>query len=79
MKFDIYDILTLVFFVLSLIFFFWYLFGNSPTFEQTLLVFILGVAIANFANLRFLRTDHNNLKRSFFVLARDFKEHVKSN
>lgn len=32
--------------------------------------------IANLASLGPLRTDHNNLKRSFIALAQDFKEHI---
>ena len=46
-------------------------------FEQTLLIFILGIVIANFANLKSLKTDDNNLKRSFHYLAKDFKEHIQ--
>jgi len=77
MKINIYDILLLIFFILSVIFFFWYLFGNSPTLEESLLIIILVFAIANFANLKSLKTDHNNLKKSFSHLASDFKENIK--
>jgi len=76
-KLKILDFLLWIFFILSIIFISWYAFGNSPTFEQTLLIFILGFVIANLASLKALKIDHNNLKRSFNALAKDFKEHIK--
>ena len=73
----IYDIIFWIFFILAIIFFVWYMFGKSPTIEQTLLVFILGFVITNYANMKSLRTDHDNLRNNFKLLAQDFKEHVK--
>ena len=77
MKLNISEILFWIFFVLAIIFFFWFVFGDSPTFEQTLLIFILGFVVTNYANIRSLRVNHNNLKRSFITLAQGFKEHTK--
>lgn len=77
LKLNILDILTWIFFILSVIFVLWYIFGNSPTFEQTLLIFILGVVITSFASLKSLKADHNHLKRSFYSLAKDFKQHIQ--
>lgn len=73
----IYDIFFWVFFILAIIFFAWYILGRSPTIEQTLLVFILGFVITNYANTKALRTDHDNLRTNFKALAHDFKEHIK--
>ena len=41
------DILFWILFILGIIVFLWALFGNSPTLEQTLLIFILGMVIKN--------------------------------
>ncbi len=61
----------------------WYLFGNSPTFEQTLLVLIITLLFANSTKLiriemktNFFEKKFNNLENSFSHLAKDFKEHL---
>lgn len=77
MKTRMNDILLIIIFIISVIFFFWYIFGNSLTFEQALLIFILCVVMANFANLKSLKTDCNNLKQNFLSLAKDFKQHIR--
>ncbi len=35
------DIIIWILFIITLVFIFWYIFGNSPTFEQTILVFVV--------------------------------------
>jgi hypothetical protein len=45
MKLRVIDILFWIFFILAIIFFFWYLFGGSPTFEQSLLALVISSII----------------------------------
>ena len=42
-KVDWKDIILWILFIIIVIFVFWYIFGDSPTFEQTILVFMIGV------------------------------------
>ena len=71
------DIIIWILVIIAAIMVFWYIFGDTPNIEQTLLIFILGFVIVNYASIRVLRNDHNNLKKSFSALARDFKDYVK--
>jgi len=71
MKINIYDALLWIFFILSIIFFFWYLLGDSPTFEQAILVLILSLLITNTVKTNVLET-------RFKSLAKDFKVHLKN-
>ena len=48
----------------------WYVFGSSPSFEQAILVLLLGLSITTLVKLRVLETRFN-------FLARDFREHSK--
>ncbi|MFH1430913.1 MAG: hypothetical protein ABIG37_00395 [Nanoarchaeota archaeon] len=50
MKFNIYDILFWIFFVIGVVYFLWYLFGDSPTFEQSLIILILGFILKFYGN-----------------------------
>lgn len=77
MKLNIYDILFWIFFLLSVILFIWIIFGNSPTFEQALLVLILGVLLKMQSKNSALETRLIMLEKSFSHLANDFKQHVK--
>ena len=77
------DIILWVLFFLSIAVALWYLFGNSPTFEQTILVFILtilfaiGSKINNLhAEFKFFKKHFNNLEKSFIMLSKDFKDHL---
>ena len=63
--------------------FLWYLFGNSPTFEQTLLTIIItflfamsGKLIKIDVKINYLNEKFNRLENSFSHLAKDFKEHL---
>jgi len=72
-KFRIYDILLWIFFVLSVLIFLWYVFGNSPSFEQALLVLIIGLLFKIHSNVSTNTTELNVLRRSFINLVSDFK------
>jgi len=56
--------------LLAVIVVLWYVFGNSPSFEQAILVLLLGLSITTLVKLRVLETRFN-------FLARDFREHSK--
>ena len=44
MKFS--EIIVWIFFIITVIFVFWYIFGSSPTFEQTILVFVVATSFS---------------------------------
>lgn len=71
------QVLAVITFIIAVIFAFWYIFGDSPTLEQALLIFIVGATVTTLIEIRVLANDHKHLKRSFHALAVDFKEHVK--
>lgn len=77
MKINIYDILTWIFFIISLFIVGLYLFGKSPTIEQALLILIIGFFFQIQAHLASTRSELLMLRRSFSALARDFKNHIK--
>ena len=64
------DIIIWILFILTLIIVLWYIFGGSPTFEQSILVLILTLSITTLVKLKVLETRFN-------FLARDFREHIK--
>ena len=78
------DVIIWILFILSIIIGLWYLFGNSPTFEQAILIFILtilftiGAKINDIgARLKFLEKRFGKLEESFVRLVSDFKEKLK--
>ncbi len=71
------DIVLILIAILALVTAAWYLFGNSPTFEQTLLIFILGMVMANGLRIHSFSAKMNYFEKSFSSLVKDFKEHVK--
>lgn len=73
------DIILILVTIIALATAAWFLFGNSPTFEQTLLIFILGMVIANGLRIHSVSMKMNYLEKSFSALAKDFKEHTKHN
>jgi len=80
----LYKILFWVFFVLSIIFFFWYLFGKSPSLEQSLFILIIGLLFKIHSNVTIssinvngLNKRFNNLEASFIRLVKDFKGYIK--
>ncbi|MEK6859294.1 MAG: hypothetical protein AABX54_00620 [Nanoarchaeota archaeon] len=64
------DIILWIVVLLAIVVVLWYVFGNSPTFEQAILVLLLGLSITTLVKLRVLETRFN-------FLARDFREHSK--
>ena len=71
------DIIIWALFVLSLAIVTWYVFGNSPTFEETLLILIISVLFTLSVKAGQIATKMNSLEKSFLHLAKDFKEHTK--
>lgn len=70
MKIKIADILLWIMFIATIIVVLWYIFGNSPTIEQTLLILILTLSITTIIKVSVLETRFN-------YLARDFRNHCK--
>jgi len=84
MNTKIYDTLFWIFFVASVIIGLWYIFGDSPTFEQTILFLILTFLFTNNSKITRVSTELNLAKKrfdkledSFTRLVHDFKEHIK--
>lgn len=71
------DIIFIILAILSIVMAIWYLFGNSPTFEQTLLIFILGLVMANGLRIHSTSSKLNRIEKSFNYLEKDFKQHIK--
>lgn len=68
MKFNIYDILFWIFFVIGVVYFLWYLFGDSLTFEQSLIILILGFVLKFYGNYSGFR---EYVKHSFIKVRED--------
>jgi Mn2+/Fe2+ NRAMP family transporter len=64
------DIILWVVVLITVLVVLWYVFGNSPSFEQAVLALLLGLSITTLVKLRVLETRFN-------FLARDFREHSK--
>ena len=75
MKFS--DIIVIILFVLTIIIISWYIFGKSPTFEQSLLILILTITFTNSLSIKEIKTKLANLENKFNSLAYDFKEHIR--
>ncbi len=60
------DIIFWIFLVIAIIFFLWFLFGRSPSIEQTLLVLVIGLVVKLHGDIREIKGDY-----------RQFKENVK--
>ncbi len=73
----IYDIITLILFVVTLVVVLWYIFGDSPTLEQGLLILLLTFLFTTYGNVRGQNSRLKSLEDSFGRLAQDFKEHIK--
>lgn len=71
------DIIIVLLFIATLIVVFWYLFGNSPTLEQGLLILILTFMFTIYGNVREQGSKLNLMERSLVKLVEDFREHVK--
>ncbi len=71
------DVVIAILFVITLITVFWYVFGNSPTLEQGLLILILTFMFTIYGNVREQGSKLRLMEKSFVKLVDDFKEHVK--
>jgi sensor histidine kinase YesM len=74
------DIIIWILFILSIVVALWYLFGNSPTFEQAIIVFILtvlftiSVKISDIkSEVKWLKSRFIKMEDSFIKLVDDFK------
>ena len=76
-KINIYEILFWIFFIIAIIMILWYIFGDSPTIEQTLLVLIITFLFKIQADVFSNSSEMRIMKDSFIRLVRDFKEQVK--
>lgn len=76
MKSNIYDILFWIFFIIALAVISWYLFGNSPTIEQALLVLIITFLFKVQSDIVHNKSGLSLLEIRFNALAKDFKEKV---
>ena len=80
----IQDIIIWILFILAIVVFLWFLFGDSPSFEQTILVlamtllFTLGTkAIKNEVRIDSLERRFGKIEESFIRLISDFKDMKK--
>ncbi len=78
------DIIIWILFLISISMALWYILGNSPTFEQAILVFILTILFSlaikvNETTIKFetFINKFSSFEDSFKRLASDFKEHLK--
>ncbi|HLD72892.1 MAG TPA: hypothetical protein VJA23_04865 [Candidatus Nanoarchaeia archaeon] len=79
----IYDIITIILFLVTLVIVFGYIFGNSPTLEQGLLILILTFLFTTYGTVRGMEKDMVNNKSNFrrledslIKLGKNFKEHT---
>jgi len=78
------DIILWVLFIIAISISLWYLFGNSPTLEEALLVLILTILYATStkisdmgSRLGSIERRFNNLEKSFIKLVSYFKSNKK--
>ena len=70
------DIIFWILVIISIVIVLWYLFGNSPTFEQTILVLILTVVFGIGTKVAVIGEKINSIEKRFGVMAKDFREHL---
>ena len=73
-KTNIYDILFWIFLIIAIIVFLWYIFGDSPTLEQALLILVISLLFKIQSNVSYNTAEINVVKRSFINLVGDLKE-----
>ena len=64
------EIIVWILVAISVVVVFWYIFGDSPTIEQAILILILTLSITTIIKVSVLET-------RFRFLVRDFREHIK--
>jgi len=76
MEIKVQDIILWILFIISLVIAIWYIFGNSPTFEQTILILILTILFTTNSKVNNINSRLFLLERSFSALAKDFKHQI---
>ena len=71
------DIIIWILVIISIIMILWYLFGNSPTFEQAILILIVTLLFTIGTKVSDANAKLELFERRFNALAVDFKEHIK--
>lgn len=71
------DIVIIILVIATVITVFWYLFGNSLTLEQGLLILILTFMFTVYGHVREQGSKLRLIEKSLIKLGEDFKEHVK--
>ena len=71
------DIIFWILVLISIAIALWYFFGNSPTFEQTLLVLILTVIFGMAVKVAVIGEKMNSIEKRFILLAKDLGQHLK--
>ncbi|MBU3923357.1 MAG: hypothetical protein KJ592_00400 [Nanoarchaeota archaeon] len=71
-----YTIVTFVY-LFAIFILLWMIFGNSPTFEQGILILALSLIFGLEIKTAITNTNLKNQNKSFSYLAKDFKEHRK--
>ncbi len=71
------DVIIWILVVLSLAVAVGYIVGDSPTFEQTILIFLLTIIFTISTKTIRMKSKLNSLEKSFFHLAKDFKKQLK--
>jgi len=76
----------LILFIVSIALALWHFLSNSqiPTFEQTIIIFTLALLLGIWIQVKKIKTNlksiggrFNRLEKSFTILGKDFKEHIK--
>ena len=75
-KLSIGDIILIILFIISISTALWFFLGNSPTFEQIILAFLLTAVFGIAINTTKIGIELKLLRKSFNALAKDFKEHI---
>jgi len=73
------DIIFWILVLVSIVVVLWYLFGNSPTFEQTILILVLTIIFGIGTKVAIIGEKVDSIEKRFFILAKDFKEHLNKN
>ena len=70
------DVILIILFILAVGMIIWYIFGDSPTFEQTLIVAIIAYLFSLNTRLSKIESETRLIHKSFNSLASDFKSYI---
>lgn len=74
MKLKISDIIALILFIITAILVFWYIFGDSPTFEQVIIGFVFTALFTIVFKIGQFGTQLNYQEKKFDKIERDIKD-----